>query len=128
MSLYPSTNVTAAYREPLVYNFQVAREVLKRIYIAERLQPPSLSTFQSTYSALWARASNPTYWTRDFFRNGDIYKVGIYGLEAYGIFKVSRYTSERRHGVLFVKKSRLTRVAQIGEIIGRRSLVGYNIQ
>lgn len=78
----------AVYREPLVYNLQVAREVLKQIYVAERLQLPSASAVQNAYSTLWSRASNPSYWTRDFLRNGDMLKVGIYGLEAYGVFKV----------------------------------------
>ncbi|KAI1792059.1 mitochondrial ATP synthase g subunit-domain-containing protein [Ganoderma leucocontextum] len=91
-----------AYREPLAYNFAVFREVLKQVYIAERLQPPSLSAFTSVYSSLWARAANLQYY-RELLRSGDVTKVGIYALEAYGIFK-------------------------IGEIIGRRSLVGYNIQ
>ncbi|TFK77717.1 hypothetical protein K466DRAFT_607794, partial [Polyporus arcularius HHB13444] len=36
-----------AYREPLSYNFAVFREVLKQVYVAERLQPPPLSAFQS---------------------------------------------------------------------------------
>ena len=65
---------------------------------------------------------------RELATSGNLAQLGVYAVEAYGIFKVSRYTSERRHGVLLVKKSRLTRVVQIGEIIGRRSLVGYNIQ
>lgn len=95
-------NAFGAYREPLVYNFQVARELLKQIYVAERLQPPSLSTIQNAYSTIWSRASNPAYW-REVLRTGEYAKIGVYALEAYGIFK-------------------------IGEIIGRRSLVGYNIQ
>ncbi|GJE85530.1 ATP synthase subunit g, mitochondrial [Phanerochaete sordida] len=95
-------NLFGAYREPLVYNFQVAREFLKQIYVAERLQPPSLSTVQNAYNTIWSRASNPGYW-REVFRTGEYAKIGVYALEAYGIFK-------------------------IGEIIGRRSLVGYNIQ
>ena len=76
-----------AYREPLVYNFQVARELLKQIYVAERLQPPSLSTVQNAYSTIWSRASNPGYW-REVFRTGEYAKIGVYALEAYGIFKV----------------------------------------
>ncbi|KAI0656372.1 mitochondrial ATP synthase g subunit-domain-containing protein [Cubamyces menziesii] len=95
-------NLLGAYREPLQYNFAVFREVLKQVYVAERLQPPPLSAFASVYSTLWARARNPQYW-RELARSGDLTKVGIYALEAYGIFK-------------------------IGEILGRRSLVGYNIQ
>ncbi|KAI0788360.1 mitochondrial ATP synthase g subunit-domain-containing protein [Fomes fomentarius] len=97
-----AASLLGAYREPLTYNFAVFREVLKQVYIAERLQPPSFSAFQSVYSSLWARARNLQYW-RELLRSGDLTRVGIYAVEAYGIFKV-------------------------GEIIGRRSLVGYNIQ
>ncbi|EKM57776.1 uncharacterized protein PHACADRAFT_251615 [Phanerochaete carnosa HHB-10118-sp] len=95
-------NVFGAYREPLAFNFRVAREFLKQIYVAERLQPPSLSTVQNAYNTIWSRASNLSYW-REIFRTGEYAKIGIYALEAYGIFKV-------------------------GEIVGRRSFVGYNIQ
>ncbi|OJT03570.1 ATP synthase subunit g, mitochondrial [Trametes pubescens] len=95
-------NLLGAYREPLQYNFAVFREVLKQVYVAERLQPPPISAFSSVYSSLWSRASNVQYW-RELARSGDLTRVGIYAVEAYGIFK-------------------------IGEIIGRRSLVGYNVQ
>ena len=71
----------------MAYNFAVFREVLKQVYVAERLQPPPLSAFQSVYSSLWARARNVQYW-RDLARSGDLAKVGIYAVEAYGIFKV----------------------------------------
>ncbi len=72
----------------MTYNFAVFREVLKQVYVAERLQPPSLSAFSSVYSSLWARATNPEYY-RELLRSGDMTKVGIYALEAYGIYKVS---------------------------------------
>ncbi|THH31198.1 hypothetical protein EUX98_g2966 [Antrodiella citrinella] len=95
-------NALGAYRQPLVYNFSVAKEFLKQVYVAERLQPPtSVNAFTSAYSTLWARASNPQYW-REIAQSGEWTKVGIYAIEAYGIFKV-------------------------GEIVGRRSLVGYNL-
>ncbi|KAH9925497.1 mitochondrial ATP synthase g subunit-domain-containing protein [Fomitopsis serialis] len=96
-------SMLGSYREPLLYNLSVAREFLKQVYVAERLQPPtSLPVFQHAYSTLWSRASNPAYW-RELVRSGDWTKVGVYALEAYGIFK-------------------------IGEIIGRRSLVGYKVE
>ncbi|EIN03516.1 hypothetical protein PUNSTDRAFT_94002 [Punctularia strigosozonata HHB-11173 SS5] len=95
-------NLLGAYKQPLFYNTAVAREFLKQVYLAERLQPPtSLSAIQSAYSTLWSRASSPTYW-RTIFSNGEWVKVGVYGIEAYGVFK-------------------------IGEIVGRRSLVGYDL-
>ncbi|KAF5332343.1 hypothetical protein D9758_017447 [Tetrapyrgos nigripes] len=46
-------------------------------------------------------AINREYWS-GAVRSGEIARIGVYALEAYGIFK-------------------------IGEIIGRRSLVGYNV-
>lgn len=87
-----SAAIIPAYREPLVYNFQVAREFLKQVYVAERLQPPtSLSTIQNAYSTIWSRASNPSYW-REIFRTGEYAKIGVYALEAYGIYKVRTFT------------------------------------
>jgi len=91
-----------SYRQPVMYNLSIARELLKQVYVAERLQPPTdLVVVRNAYSTLWSRASNPAYW-REILSSGEWTKVGIYAVEAYGIFK-------------------------IGEILGRRSLVGYNI-
>ncbi|KAL5526663.1 hypothetical protein ACEPAF_8388 [Sanghuangporus sanghuang] len=90
-----------SYREPLLYNLQVGRELVKQVYIAERLQPPPWSTFMNVYKTLWQRAINPSYW-RELLRTGEYKRVGIYALEAYGIFKV-------------------------GEIIGRRHVIGYKL-
>jgi len=88
---------------PLSYNLSVAREFLKQVYVAERLAPPlSPQTWSSAYTTLAQRARNPNYW-REIVKTGEWARVGVYALEAYGIFK-------------------------IGEILGRRSLVGYNVQ
>lgn len=73
------------------------RELLKQIYVAERLQPPSMSAVQSAYSTIWSRASNPAY-LRDLVSSGDYAKVGIYALEAYGIFKVCTYFCQFKSG------------------------------
>ncbi|KAF8583731.1 hypothetical protein K439DRAFT_1347869 [Ramaria rubella] len=96
-------NLLGAYRAPLSYNLSVARELLKQVYIAERLQPPvNPQTWIDAYSTLAQRARNPSYW-REIMRNGEWAKVGLYAVEAYTIFK-------------------------IGEILGRRHLVGYKLQ
>ncbi|EIW83620.1 hypothetical protein CONPUDRAFT_80289 [Coniophora puteana RWD-64-598 SS2] len=96
-------NLLGAYRQPIVYNFQVARELLKQVYVREGLAPPtSVSAFTSAYSELFARARSPAYW-RGILGSGEWARVGVYAVEAYGIFK-------------------------IGEIIGRRSLVGYKLR
>ncbi|OBZ72338.1 hypothetical protein A0H81_07348 [Grifola frondosa] len=74
-------NALGAYRQPLQYNFSVAREILKQVYTAERLQPPtSLSTITSVYSTLWSRAISPAYW-RQLVRSGEWAKVGVYAVE-----------------------------------------------
>jgi len=96
-------NMLGSYRGPLTYNLSVARELLKQVYIAERLQPPlNPQTWSNAYTTLAQRARNPNYW-REIARTGEWGRVGLYAFEAYTIFK-------------------------IGEIIGRRSLVGYKLE
>ena len=81
-----------AYRQPLIYNAEVARELLKQIYIAERLQPPtSFATITDAYSVLWSRAKNPQYW-RDLLTTGEWARVAVYAVEAYTIFKVGLFS------------------------------------
>ena len=66
----------------------MTREILKHVYTAERLQPPtSLGAVLGTYSTLWARARSIGYW-RDVVRTGEYARLGVYAVEAYGIFKV----------------------------------------
>ena len=79
-----------AYRQPVLYNLSVTREILKQIYVAESLQPPtSLSTIQNAYKTIWSRASNVAYW-RQAAANAELARISVYALEAYGIFKVRR--------------------------------------
>jgi F-type H+-transporting ATPase subunit g len=75
-----------AYRAPVTYNLQVTREVLKQVYVAERLQIPHWTTFVSEYNLLWSRARNQAF-LRDLVRSGEWMKVGVYVVEGYGIFK-----------------------------------------
>jgi hypothetical protein len=70
-----------------VYNFAVTRELLKQVYIKEGLQPPSLLAFREAYASVWSQVTNPRF-VGSLIKSGEIGKVGIYGLQAYGIFKV----------------------------------------
>ena len=71
-----------------MYNLSVGREILKQVYLAERLQPPtSVNAITSAYKSIWSNAINPAYW-REILRTGEYKRVGVYALEAYGIFKV----------------------------------------
>ncbi|KAG5639454.1 hypothetical protein H0H81_001576 [Sphagnurus paluster] len=83
-------NLLGAYREPLVYNLSVAREVLKQIYRTEGLAPPSLSTIQGAYKTLWTRATDVAY-LRNIAGSGELVRAGVYAVEAYGIFKEESY-------------------------------------
>lgn len=71
----------------MTYNLQVTRELLKQVYVAERLQIPHWTTFVSEYSLLWSRVRNPAF-LRELVRSGEWMKVGVYAVEGYGIFKV----------------------------------------
>ncbi|KAK0238787.1 hypothetical protein EDD85DRAFT_828046 [Armillaria nabsnona] len=89
-------SLLGAYREPIVYNFAVVRSLAKQVYVAESLVPPkSVAEVKAAYREIWESALK--------WRQLNFAKVGVYALEAYGIFK-------------------------IGEILGRRSLIGYNVQ
>lgn len=85
-----SRRLLAAYREPLTYNFAVARAFLRQVYIAEGLAPPtSTEAFTSVYRTLFERAKNPAYW-REIGQSGEWAKVALYGIEAYGIFHIGQ--------------------------------------
>ncbi|KAF8149152.1 mitochondrial ATP synthase g subunit-domain-containing protein [Crassisporium funariophilum] len=90
-----------SYKQPLLYNLAVTKEVIKLVYVREGLAPPNLATFRSVYSSLWSQVTSPGL-MRNLVQSGDVGRVGIYGLQAYGIFK-------------------------IGEIVGRRSMIGYSL-
>ncbi|KAJ3826018.1 mitochondrial ATP synthase g subunit-domain-containing protein [Lentinula raphanica] len=90
------------YKEPVLYNFAVFREFAKQVYRAEGLSPPSsIDVVRSAYRTMWTNATSKAFW-QNAISNGEVAKLGIYALEAYGIFK-------------------------IGEMVGRRSIVGYNL-
>jgi len=83
------TSASSAYRQPLLYNLAVTRELLKQVYTKEGLQPPSFATVREAYTSIWSQVTNPGY-LGNLIKSGEIGRVGIYGLQAYGIFKVRR--------------------------------------
>ncbi|KAJ3928497.1 MAG: mitochondrial ATP synthase g subunit-domain-containing protein [Lentinula lateritia] len=92
-----------AYKEPVFYNFAVFREIVKQVYRAEGLSPPSsVDAVQSAYRTIWTNATSKVFWQKAI-NNGEIARLGVYAVEAYGIFK-------------------------IGEMVGRRSIVGYKLE
>ena len=94
----------------MTYNLSVARELLKQVYIAERLQPPlNPQAWTDAYTTLAQRARNLDYW-REILRNGEWAKVGLYAIEAYTIFKVSSGCGLYRRFALYDGNAKLLHV------------------
>lgn len=71
------------YKEPVFYNAAVTKEILKQVYQAEKLAPPSsFSQVLSTWGQIVQRASQRQTYQR-LVETGEWAKVGIIGLEAY---------------------------------------------
>ncbi|KAF6745829.1 hypothetical protein DFP72DRAFT_1076983 [Ephemerocybe angulata] len=87
-----SLRLDPTYKEPPVYDVSVAREVVKQIYHAQRLSPPSLATGLEAYAELHrpppARAERPGPPGRHLrspgvygiFRTGEIEVIGRWSL------------------------------------------------
>merc|ERR1712093_683064 len=98
-----ANSMLGSYREPIVYNFAVAREVAKQVYISEKLAPPTnLQDLRGAYEECYNPARDPAWW-RSILESGAWKKIALYAVEAYGIFT-------------------------IGEMIGRRHVVGYKVE
>ncbi|CAG8448480.1 2241_t:CDS:2 [Acaulospora morrowiae] len=87
----------AELRKPIVYNAKVLKELAKEVYIKENLRPPNQSQISEAWEAL-----KSLKWS--YIKNASVKDIKIFGvrsLECLGFFA-------------------------IGEVIGRRSLIGYN--
>ncbi|EJT45422.1 hypothetical protein A1Q2_05383 [Trichosporon asahii var. asahii CBS 8904] len=95
-------NALGSYKQPLQYNWQVFKSLVKQVYQAEKLAPPThLSQWTSAYSEIFHKAASKQWWSQ-VLSSGSWAKLAVGGLEAYGLYK-------------------------IGEILGRRHLIGYNV-
>lgn len=91
-----------SYSQPIAYNLQFTKEVLKQVYIKENLAPPKgLDQLKSSYHEILRNASSLNFW-KQTIESGDWKRLAIYGIEAVGLFS-------------------------IGEMIGRRHIVGYKL-
>jgi F-type H+-transporting ATPase subunit g len=113
----------AGLQKPIVYWGKVSGEVAKQgiphfgvtqlVYLKEKMSPPSSAQFQETFDALRKQVAKPEEVFKKAMEYTDINKVrglgwqpfaraGLRGLELFGFFC-------------------------IGEMIGRRSIKGYNV-
>ena len=85
----------AAYREPVVNNILVVREMGKQIYIQEKLQPPTNpQAIREAYEEFYHNASSGTWW-RSIFESGQWKRIALYAAEAYGIFTIGEMIGRR---------------------------------
>ncbi|CDS13945.1 hypothetical protein LRAMOSA06118 [Lichtheimia ramosa] len=89
-----------AIQKPVVYNAKVAAEVAKQVYVKEGMHFPSGAQFTEAQQFV-QKNLKPS-----FFKNlsaGDVVKGGVVAAELYTFFL-------------------------IGEIVGRRNLIGYDVE
>ena len=61
----------------------MAGAIAKKVYIAEGLAPPSsFQTVADAFRTMYARASDPNYWTR-IYNNGEWKQLAVYAVEAF---------------------------------------------
>lgn len=79
--------------DTIYYNLRVAGSLLKQVYVAEGLAPPTnLNTLREAYSTIYKRASDASYWSK-VSSDGQWKKIAIYGVEALGIFTIGEMVS-----------------------------------
>ncbi|QLL34532.1 hypothetical protein HG536_0G03940 [Torulaspora globosa] len=89
-----------------VYYGKVGAELSKQVYLKEGLQPPSVADFQKVYSQLYKNLLHYSVKPKEVLGllkslgKNDVVKYGSYAIQIVGFYSV-------------------------GEIIGRRHLVGY---
>lgn len=85
----------AAYREPVVHNLAVLREVAKQVYISEKLAPPTdLQAIRHVYEDGYKKASDASWW-RSILESGEWKRLAVYAIEAYGIFTIGEMIGRR---------------------------------
>lgn len=102
-----TTSLVTITVEKTVYCGKVTGELSKQIYKSEKLQPPSLDEFKLVYKSLYTNSLRYVKTPEQAFNclkaagKNDLLKYGAIGIQLLGFYSV-------------------------GEVIGRRKLVGYN--
>lgn len=89
-------------QEPVLYWSKVFGQVAKQVYQAEKMSPPSMSQFETTYKQLFKSIS--TGQVTSAFKNlstKDAVKLGADGLVIYGFFVVGEMIGRRNVRLAF---------------------------
>ncbi|KAG0148240.1 hypothetical protein CROQUDRAFT_670047 [Cronartium quercuum f. sp. fusiforme G11] len=94
-------SLLGSYSGPVSYNLAFTKELLKQVYIKEKLTPPGPDQIKFAYSELIQNLKSLNFWKK-LIETGEWKRITVYGIEAVGLFS-------------------------IGEMIGRRHIVGYKL-
>ncbi|BFZ62024.1 ATP synthase subunit G atp20 [Saitoella coloradoensis] len=89
-----------SFKDPVIYWGKVGGEIAKQVYTKEKMSPPNVAEAQSAVQNVLVQLRNP-----ETFKNAsqqDYIKWVVYAIELMGFFAV-------------------------GEMIGRRNMVGYDV-
>ncbi|KAF9910752.1 hypothetical protein BX616_010788 [Lobosporangium transversale] len=99
-----NSSIVSKLYGPLLYNTKVAAQIAKQVYIREGMAPPSGAQIEAAKDAtlkfIW-NARNLNTWKN--ISKDQYVRAGLVAAEAYTFF-------------------------MLGEIIGRRNLIGYNVK
>lgn len=134
---------SVGYREPIVYNSKVFAAICRQVYKAEKLAPPTqLATWANAYSYIWARATNVGWW-RNILKTGGWVGLGIGVSSGHGYVIIDFADQGLLLSALLSYFSRTISLVRllstpqaveaygiftIGEMIGRRNVVGYKLK
>lgn len=92
-----ATSSVFGLQEPIIYWGKVAGQVAKQVYQAEKMSPPSMAQFESTYKSLFKSVtSRGSFNAFKTMSTKDAVKLGVDGLTIYGFFVVGEMIG-RRH-------------------------------
>lgn len=97
---------TTSFATRTIYYGKVGAELSKQVYLKEGLQPPSIADFKKVYSQLYKKSLH----------------YAVKPKEVVEIVKTLSKNDALRYGAFAVQ---IVGFYSIGEVIGRRHLVGY---
>lgn len=94
-------------QEPIVYWSKVAGQIAKQVYQAEKMSPPSMTHFESTYKSMYRSLTSGQFVTAfKGISTKDVVKLGVDGITIYGFFVVGEMVGRRHVSRLHLRHER----------------------
>ncbi|KAG9300685.1 hypothetical protein G9A89_023483 [Geosiphon pyriformis] len=107
-----TVNKILTLQEPIIYNFKVVKETAKEVWVKEDLSPPNKKEFDIA----WSNIVKQYNWLRNELPNLDSETLKRLFLK-----------EPRQYAIYAVRSFEVFSLFVVGEIIGRRSLIGYKV-